>query len=472
MASDAKLGLMAHLMRRAGFGASRCELEELAERRYEDVVEELVQPTEESAIDEYSLYRYHPMTETLASHITDGQLHWLYHMVNSTRPLEEKMTLFWHQVFATGDAKVMTTYEMATQIKMFRRLGMRSYKDLLVAVAKNPAMIFWLDQNENHKREPNENWGRELLELFSIGVGSYTEMDVKECAHAFTGWTSTSRLLSVPWGPIPMEFQYRAEDHDRGDKSFLGHLGMFNGEDVIDVIIRQPATARFLARHLYNFFVADEPQIPAWPFDPPRDPAAVETLAGALVDADYEMKPVLRTLFNSDFFKEATFQKVRSPAEVFAGTLRLVDDMRGPDVRWGELPPEATYMGQAIMDPPSVEGWHTGKEWINSGALMNRVNFVADRVRNTELPGVSDIVRRVAPMPNRGSSMTADALVDRCLELIGPLEVEEETRRELVEQVADGGPISWGTDEAYASSTRLVGDVLALIAGTREYQMG
>jgi hypothetical protein len=127
-------------------------------------------------------------------------------------------------------------------------------------------------------------------------------------------------------------------------------------------------------------------------------------------------------------------------------------------------------MGQAIMDPPSVEGWHTGREWINSGAFMNRVNFVADRVRNTELPGVADIVRRVAG--SNGSNMTANELVDRCLELIGPLEVEEETHRELVEQVAGGGPISWETDEAYTSSTRLVGDVLALIAGTREYQMG
>ena len=233
-------------------------------------------------------------------------------------------------------------------------------------------------------------------------MGHYTEDDVKECARAFTGWTSTSKLASTPWGPVPMLFEYKAEDHDPGDKSFLGHTGNFNGGDAIDVILRQPATPRFVARHLYNFFVADEPQVPAWPFEPPRDPSAVETLAGTLVASDYEMKPVLRTLFNSGFFKEATFQKVKSPAEVFAGTLRLVDDMRGPDTRWGEVPPESEYMGQAILDPPSVEGWHTGREWINSGALMNRVNFVADRVRNTELPGVMDIVRRIAESDARG----------------------------------------------------------------------
>ena len=470
MAAKQEIALMAHLMRRAGFAAGRSELDELAERPYEEVVDDLVEPSDEPAIDEYALYRYHPMTETLQTHITTGRLHWLYHMVNTTRPLEEKMTLFWHHVFATGDSKVMSTYEMTTQIKMFRKLGMGSYRELLAELAKNPAMLFWLDQQENHKREPNENWGRELLELFSMGVGHYTEDDVKECARAFTGWTSTSKLASTPWGPVPMLFEYKAEDHDPGDKSFLGHTGNFNGDDAIDVILRQPATPRFVARHLYNFFVADEPQVPAWPFEPPRDPSAVETLAGTLVASDYEMKPVLRTLFNSGFFKEATFQKVKSPAELFAGTLRLVDDMRGPDTRWGEVPPESEYMGQAILDPPSVEGWHTGREWINSGALMNRVNFVADRVRNTELPGVMDIVRRIAESDGKG--MTADELVDRCVELIGPLELEDETRLELVEQATGEGLVSWATDEDYADSARRVGDVLALIAGTREYQMG
>ena len=313
MASKEQIASTAHLMRRAGFGASRAEIEELAQQRHEDVVEKLVEPGGEPAIDEYALYRYHPMTETLARDILGGQVHWLYHMVNTRRPLEEKMTLFWHHVFATGNTKIMDTYEMTTHVKMFRRLGMGNYKDLLVALAKNPAMIYWLDQNENHKREPNENWGRELLELFSMGVGNYTEDDVKECARAFTGWTSTLKVGGMAWGPVPWLFQYKAEDHDHGDKRFVGHTGNLNGEDVVDVILGQPATPRFIARHLYNFFVADEPQVAAWPFEPARDPEAVETLAVALVDAGYEMKPVLRTLFNSDFFKQAQYQKGQEP---------------------------------------------------------------------------------------------------------------------------------------------------------------
>ena len=470
MATPDKIALTAHLMRRAGFGVSRDELESLAEQPYEELVEGLVEPGDEPSIDEYTLFRHHPSTESLARDIVNGQMYWLYHMVNSTKPLEEKMTLFWHHVFATGDTKIMNTYEMATQIDLFRRMALGDFRSLLVALGQSPAMIYWLDQNENHKREPNENWGRELIELFSMGVGNYTEDDVKEVARAFTGWTSTTKLRGQPWGPIPWLFRYMPEDHDEGLKSFLGHASNLNGEDIIDIVVRQPATARFIARHLYNFFVADEPQVPAWHFEKARNPEAIETLASTLVSGGLEMKPVLRVLFNSDFFKEALYEKVRNPAEVVAGTLRLVDDMRGPDPRWSELPHQTEYMGQVLMDPPSVEGWHTGREWINSGAFMNRVNFVADRFKDTSLPGVRGIVRRIAE--SNGAAMTPDDLVDRCLEMVGPLQVEEDTRREILEQVAEDGPVSWASEADYERSSTRVGDVLALIAGTREYQMG
>ncbi|SVD26477.1 uncharacterized protein METZ01_LOCUS379331 [marine metagenome] len=234
--------------------------------------------------------------------------------------------------------------------------------------------------------------------------------------------------------------------------------------------MKQPATSNFIARHLYNFFVADEPQVPAWPFKNPRDPDAVEILAQTLVENDYEIKPVLRILFNSSFFKEALYQKVRSPAEVVANTLRFVDDMRGPDPRWGEMPLETGYMGQILMDPPSVEGWHTGKEWINSGAFINRVNFVADRIKDITLPGIQDVIRRISE--SNGSAMSPSELVDQCLDMMGPLTVDPETHDELLEQAGYSAPISWSSKEEYAASSRLVSDIMALIAGTREYQMG
>ena len=164
-------------------------------------------------------------------------------------------------------------------------------------------MIFWLDNNENHRDAPNENWGRELLELFSMGVGNYTEKDVYECSRAFTGWTIAPKIPRLPLGRFPWEFQYKPEDHDDTEKVFLGHRGRFDGEDIIDIIVRQPATARFIARQLYNFFVADEPQVPAWQDTPPRDPAAVNIIGDAFVSSGHDVRSTLRVLFNSDFFK-------------------------------------------------------------------------------------------------------------------------------------------------------------------------
>ena len=455
------IALMAHLMRRAGFGATRGELEALAEQGYERTVEQLLHPESRPEVDEYELYRYHPQTEN-PFYGRFAQVHAVYHMVNSRRPLQEKMALLWHQVFATALSKLMNSGppQLLDQMAMFRSHGMGSFHTLVQALAKNPAMIYWLDNNENHKRAPNENWGRELLELFSMGVGSYTEHDVYECARAFTGWTFKPVGPSQPWGPNPWWFEYHPEDHDSSEKTFLGETGRFNGEDIIQIIVNNPACPRFVARHLYSFFVADEAQVHAWSIEPPRDPQAVALLAETLVGSNYELRPVLRTLFNSDFFKEARFRRLKSPVEVLVGTLKLTGKLAGPHPDWGEEPLEAGYMGQDVLNPPSVEGWHTGEEWVNSGALINRVNYVADRVSDTRLPGVRDIVGRVA---SEGTAISSEALVDRCLDLMGPLEVEERTRELLIDHVD-------GANGRQAGFSERVGELLALIAATREYQ--
>ena len=199
MAGREEIALMAHLMRRAGFGAAYEELEVLAENGYEETVEQLLHPEQHPDIDEYELYRYHPITHP-SEGINHAQLLWLYRMVNTGRPLQEKMALFWHHVFATGDDKVSSAIDMDVQIQMFRDRGMENFRDLLLELAQNPAMIFWLDNQENHKRAPNENWGRELMELFSLGVGNYTEKDVFECARAFTGWTIKPKIPRISLG--------------------------------------------------------------------------------------------------------------------------------------------------------------------------------------------------------------------------------------------------------------------------------
>ncbi|MDP6513593.1 MAG: DUF1800 domain-containing protein [SAR202 cluster bacterium] len=464
MASREDIALMSHLMRRAGFGASRDEVEKLCEQGYEATVEQLLNPTE-PVVDEYDLYRHHPITEVPGGAAAPGQAAWLYFMVTTQRPLEEKMTLFWHHVFATGNAKVDNCNHLMDQIDMFRQHGMGSYRDLLMGLAADPAMIFWLDNNENHKHAPNENWGRELLELFSLGVGNYTETDVFECSRAFTGWTIDAKMPRFPYGRFPWKFVFRPEDHDFSEKTFLGQTGNFNGDDIIEIVLQQEACPRFISRHLYNFFVADEPQVPAWDIEEPRDPEAIAMMSKTLVDNDYDIKSVLRAMFNSDFFKEAQHQKVKSPVEIVVGTLRGTGDLAGSDPKLEALAKEPGYMGQDILDPPSVEGWHTGREWINSGSLVKRVNFVSDRVSDTDLPGVRRMVEHVG---NNGATMSAEELVDRCLDIMGPVDVSDSTKSELVSHVESGGDIELGGE----SFSRRTSETFALIAATREYQFG
>ena len=211
-----EIAIMAHLMRRAGFGAPRQELEARAANGYEATIEELLDPQAHgiSPIDEAVMFRAQPCFEIGGGVPTNSQSEWMYRLINTPRPLEEKMVLFWHHLFATGASKLDHSVQMLAQMRMFREQGIGNYRNLLVELSKNPAMIFWLDNNENHKDAPNENWGRELLELFSMGQGNYTEQDVKECSRAFTGWTIAPSYPRNPYARFVWKFEYRPQDHD------------------------------------------------------------------------------------------------------------------------------------------------------------------------------------------------------------------------------------------------------------------
>jgi hypothetical protein len=457
--------LMAHLMRRAGFGATREELEARVAKGYKATVEELLNP-EEEPLDRNEMMRYHPWTWRPGTLPGMGAAEWLRDMLSTKRPLEEKMALFWHQVFATGVSKVDHYDEIQDMVVLFREKGMGNYKDLLVELAKSPAMVYWLDNCENHAGAVNENWGRELLELFSMGVGNYTEVDVRECSRAFTGWTIAPKLPRGPLGRFDWFFEYRPEDHDDTEKTFLGETGRFNGEDIIHIVCQQPATAQFIARHLYNFFVADEAQVPAWAVTPPGDPEAINLLADTFIQSNYDIRSVLRVLLNSDFFKNARFARLKSPVEVVVGTLRLVGGAEFPAPGIGDLSRQPCYMGQDLLNPPSVEGWHTGAEWINSGSLMQRVNFTADLVGDTTRPGIQSLLARLKA---HGATSPLQ-LVDGCLDLLGPLEVTPESRNELIDFASERGGFRWDSEEATRSSTERVGELLQLIVSLREYQ--
>ena len=444
MPSREDIALMAHLMRRAGFGASREELEARAQQGYEAVVEELLNPEKEPPVDDDVLFRYFPDYEGGMAPV-QSQAHWLYRMINTRRPLEEKMVLFWHQLFATGNSKIDNPPEMVEQIATFRRHALDTFPNILIELAKNPAMIYWLDNNGNHKGAINENWGRELLELFSLGVGNYSEDDIKEASRAFTGWTIAPKIPRLPLGRFYWNFEYKPEDHDYDEKTFLGQTGNFNGEDIINIIVQQSASARFLCRHLYNFFVADEVQVPAWNVTPPKDPEAIELLTQAYFESNYDLRAVLRVLFNSDF---------------------LSGSFIGPRLGYQAVAAECGFQGQELLNPPSVESWHTGEEWIDGGALVRRVNFAAKYLSDTKQPGINSIVERLKAQ----GTLSPEQCVEQCLDLLGPLEVGDSTRQELVDQVSQGGDIRWDSETAAQDAERRIGVTLALVAASREYQ--
>jgi uncharacterized protein (DUF1800 family) len=450
--------LMAHLLRRAGFGARQDELAASLARGYEATVEALLQPEEAPALDEDLIFRYY--VDFHESRKLDSALsHWVYRMINTQRPLEEKMTLFWHCLFATGNSKVENAPVMLQQISTFRRHALGNFRDILVELSKDPAMIFWLDNQENTNKVHNENYGRELLELFSMGLGNYSEDDVKDVARAFTGWTFKKPIPAAkPYGRFKWEFDFRPELHDFEEKEFLGRRGNFDGDEIIDIIVDQPATAQFIARRLYLFFVADQP-----------DQAAIDLLAEVYVDSGHDIRAMLRALFLSDFFRsrQAYYAMVKSPADYVVGLLRLVDDYTEPKPGIYDIALECRYMGQDLLNPPSVEGWHTGKEWIDTGILVERINFAAGLVGDVARPGVRAIVDRLQEQ----GELTPDEFLDGCLELLGPLPIRDVTRASLLNLIGKQGPLRFAGPNDPVAAQRVTA-LLQLIVATREYQFG
>ena len=466
--SSEDIDLMAHLMRRAGFGATRDELEAHLANGYEETVEDLLHPRDRGNIPDDVIRRYHVAAD---EGVYAGTRDWMYRMITTRCPLEEKLTLFWHGLFATSFFKGNQARTQINQLNTFRRHSLGSFRDLLVELSRDPAMIFWLDNHDNHAGAINENYGRELLELFSMGVGSYTEQDVKECARAFTGWTignvdyMTAKGLKdsfSPYGRIAWHYEYVPEDHDDGQKTFLGETGRFNGEDVIDIIVRQPATARFISRRLFQFFAADEVD--------EEGEEVVESMVQAYFDSGYEIGSVLHALFSSPYFKseKARFARVKAPVELVVGAARLSGSYREPTLDLDRVELETSYMGQALMRPPDVSGWHEGEEWLDSGTMMERVNFAAKELGDVSKPGIRAIIERLST--DNGGTLSPDELVDRCLDLVGPLPVSEETRVSLTGHVAMRGDLHLAGRRQGDESERRVGELLGLIASTPEFQ--
>ncbi len=465
--ADDATARIAHLLRRAGFGATRAEIDRAAAQGYEATVEELLHPELQPDLEiEDLIRRYHTDQNSLML-LESSQGYWLYRIINTRRPLEEKMAMFWHGLFATAYGKLNHAKAVVNQTHTFRRHGLGRFSNILLELSRDPAMIFWLDNKDNHKDAPNENYGRELLELFSMGIGNYTEDDVKAAARSFTGWTiENAEYMSIrasrdsfwPYGRIDWQFRYRDDDHDATEKTFLGHTGAFNGQEIIDIIVRQPATAHYIAGKLYNFFVSDRP-----------DEAATGALADEFMRTGGDIRAVMRRLFHSDFFLEesARLARVKSPAELVGGTARLAGSHRTPEWTIVNLAMDVNFMGQEILNPPTVEGWHTGMEWIDTGNLVERINAAGAEMRDLTRPGVSAIVERVQ---SGNDVLSPRQLAEACLDAVGMFEVSETTLDSLTQMAAPWGEIRFDRDDAACSRGRIV-EMLQLIVASREYQL-
>lgn len=413
----------AHLLNRAGFGGTPDEVARLAAMRPEAAVEELLAyeqvPESFPAVDYSQIQQMYvellrlrraradeATVRRAAQQLNRANLlkfqevrtNWLRRMIATRRPLREKMVLFWHGHLASGLPETRVAEHMGMQLDLFRRMATGNFKEVILAVSRDPAMLSYLDNNSNRRGKPNENYARELMELFTMGLGNYTEPDVKEAARAFTGWTFAGN-----------EFVFRRNQHDEGTKTFLGRTGNWDGTDIVDIIFAQPATARFLPRKLWEFFAYLSPE-----------ESLVEELAQAFRSVRWEIKPLLRMMFLSEgFYSERAIRtQVKSPTQLVVGAIRLTG-AEAPDevlIRTMDL------MGQILLYPPNVGGWPKGQGWINTATVLVRYNF-SGLLLNGAMPGVRRLrvpPARVDGLVDAGKAKTTgdviDQLVDRFIQ--------------------------------------------------------
>jgi hypothetical protein len=316
---------------------------------------------------------------------------WADRMVSTDRPLQEKMALFWHGHFATGADKVRDYRKMLVQLELFHQKGTGNFRELLIAVAQDPAMLVFLDAGQNVKGAPNENFGREVMELFTMGVGNYSEHDIREAARAFTGWTNDD-----------LRFKLDEAKHDTGEKEFLGRRGNFDGVDILNIILDQKVTANFMAGKIYRYFARDD-----------LSPVLQERLGAVLRENDYELRPLLRTIFLSrDFYSEPSVgTRIKGPVDLIVSMCRELGLKRLPGVP--DFNSSCGELGQVLLNPPTVAGWAQGRSWITPGMLLARGNLarqmlLPDMINFTDPnldpgPQIREVNNRIL----RGMSVTA-----------------------------------------------------------------
>lgn len=357
---------MQHLAWRAGFGESLPVIEEWSHKKRKQVVDKVLIGREKDLLTPLTLANPPEVSDTPKSQMTkdekkekrqmetqgikDLNIAWINTMVNSEHPLREKMALFWHGHFASRANRAVFNQQL---LDIIRTNALGNFGDLLTGVSKSSAMLEYLNNKQNRKAHPNENFAREVMELFTLGRGNYTETDVKESARAFTGWNYDA----------DGNFVFQEKAHDTGDKTFLGKTGDFNGDDVLKILLENKQTAKFITTKIYKFFVDDIP-----------DDAKINALADKFYASNYDIKELMRTIFMADWFYDARYigGHIKSPIELIVGLRRTIPvtfEKEEVMLSFQQI------LGQTLFYPPNVAGWPGGRNWIDSSSLMYRLQL-------------------------------------------------------------------------------------------------
>jgi uncharacterized protein (DUF1800 family) len=440
----------AHLYRRAAFGASREELIEAERLGPERTLDLLLQGHPQSAEILETLIDVGRIAASRDDAGDQLRSWWLYCMLQGGHPLREKLTLFWHNHFATSLVKVQDPNLMFRQNCLLRTLALGRFGPLLQDVSRDAAMLLWLDSNSNIKGRPNENYARELMELFSLGVGNYSEKDVREAARAFTGWHTDGE-----------RFKFAPSAHDGGSKTVLGQTGAWDGGDVVCIVLEQPAAARFLVRKFYSFFISEN----AAPPD-----GLLQPLWDLFRKSGYDIAALVRTMLASrHFYSDHAFrQRIKGPVEYVLGAVRAVyrryaegeADFRPLSQELLVCPISA--MGQQLFAPPNVKGWPGGRSWLNTSTMLERDNFAAalamgtlwgnrdsDAVGESRVPSAFDPARECSRSAERGDpglTRSVRTAVQALVDLYLPGGIPAEAQDSLVAFVAAGNPTGAALD--------------------------
>lgn len=354
--------LAAHLYRRAGFSANFQQLKQAESQGLAKTLAELFEP-EQSELT----VQMNQLKKQVRSGGNVQQLpnYWLYRMAKSNAQLLEKTTLFWHGHFATSAAKVDEVSMMLDQNDLLRKNALQKFGPMVHGISRDPAMLTYLDSKVNRKTRPNENYARELMELFCLGLGNYTEEDIKQVARTFTGWEIRND-----------KFRFNKYQHDYGVKKFLGSTGEFDGKQAVEIVLQQKSSTEFIAQKLINFFVTDLPVSAEF----------VAPLAGKLRKTDFDIGAAVKMILTSQFFFDSVGKKIRSPVELAIGFLRATESTGN----FVKLSAQLRDLGQLPFFPPNVKGWPGGRTWINSATLLGRINLITDLLGDEKTKFASD----------------------------------------------------------------------------------